>query len=89
MHPHLQVKHFNGIPVRNLRHLAEMVIACQEQYMNFQMDLHELVVLETQEALQATPEVGACSGCLLALLEIQVAPVGAGAEDGFPTLVVH
>jgi hypothetical protein len=27
----------NGTEVRNLKHLAELVIACKEQYMRFEM----------------------------------------------------
>lgn len=34
----MQVHKFNGTPVRNLRHLAEMVLACTEPHMRFDVD---------------------------------------------------
>jgi hypothetical protein len=34
----VQVHSFNGVPVRNLRHLAEMVLECKEPYMRFDVD---------------------------------------------------
>jgi hypothetical protein len=34
----LQVHKFNGEPVRNLRQLAEMVVACKETHMRFDVD---------------------------------------------------
>ena len=37
----LQLKLFNGTPVRNLRHLATLVQACTEPYMRFDLD-HEV-----------------------------------------------
>lgn len=38
-HTHLpQVHKFNGTPVRNLRHLAEMVLACTDTHMRFDVD---------------------------------------------------
>jgi hypothetical protein len=33
-----QVHKFNGTPVRNLRHLAEMVLACTETHMRFDVE---------------------------------------------------
>jgi len=53
----VQVQRFNGTTVRNLKHLAELVTACSEKYMRFEMEYNELVVLETPEALAATPDV--------------------------------
>lgn len=35
-----QVLSFNGTAVRNLRHLAEMVLACKEQFMRFDVEYH-------------------------------------------------
>ena len=36
----LQLKRFNGVSVRNLRHLATLVQSCQEAYMRFDLDHH-------------------------------------------------
>ena len=33
-----QVLRFNGAPVRNLRHLAQLTTACAEPYMRFDLD---------------------------------------------------
>lgn len=33
----VQVLKFNGTPVRNLRHLTELVSECQEKYMRFDL----------------------------------------------------
>lgn len=35
-----QVHKFNGVPVRNLRHLAEMILNCREDYMRFDVEYH-------------------------------------------------
>lgn len=35
-----QVHAFNGVPVRNLRHLVEMVLDCQEKFMRFDVEYH-------------------------------------------------
>jgi hypothetical protein len=51
----LQVLRFNGTPVRNLKHLAELVISCSEGYMRWDLEYNEVVVLETATALAATP----------------------------------
>lgn len=54
----VQVKGFNGEPVRNLRHLAEMVLNCNDDpYMRFDVEYKESVVLDTKEAKAATEEV--------------------------------
>jgi S1-C subfamily serine protease len=51
-----QVRAFNGEPVRNLRHLAEMVLNCKERFMKFDVEYHELLVLETAVVAGATEE---------------------------------
>ena len=33
----IQLLKFNGTPVRNLRHLAELVSNCEEKYMRFDL----------------------------------------------------
>lgn len=53
----LQVNKFNGQPINNLKHLAEMVIGCEEPYMRFDCEYTEVVVLETAAALASTLEV--------------------------------
>jgi len=58
----VQVSKFNGVPVRNLRHLAELVAACGEAYMRWDLEYNEVVVLETAAALQATPDIMASHG---------------------------
>lgn len=35
-----QVLKFNGEPVRNLRHLAEMVLSCTDRFMRFELSYH-------------------------------------------------
>jgi hypothetical protein len=51
------VRAFNGAPVRNLRHLAELVLACTEAFMTFELEYHELIVLDSATAAVATAEV--------------------------------
>ena len=51
-----QVHAFNGEPVRNLKHLAEMVLSCPEKFMQFDVEYHELLVLETAAVAAATEE---------------------------------
>ncbi|GAB4817615.1 hypothetical protein N2152v2_004661 [Parachlorella kessleri] len=53
----VQVHSFNGTPVRNLRHLAEMVLACKEPYMRFDVDYDEVIILESAAARAATEEM--------------------------------
>ena len=53
----LQVHKFNGVAVRNLRHLAEMVLTCTEPRMRFDVDYSEVIVIDTAEAREATEEI--------------------------------
>ncbi len=53
----MQVLKFNGMPVRNLRHLATMVLANQEQFMRFDMEYEEAIILDTAVATAATEEI--------------------------------
>ncbi|CAN4093523.1 unnamed protein product [Withania somnifera] len=52
-----QVIAFNGKPVRNLKSLANMVEACREEYMKFDLDYDQIVVLQTKNAKAATSDI--------------------------------
>lgn len=52
-----QVIAFNGTPVRNLKHLANMVEKCADPFLRFDLEYQQIVVLETQTAKTATPEI--------------------------------
>ncbi|KAI7842528.1 hypothetical protein COHA_003882 [Chlorella ohadii] len=53
----VQVHKFNGQPVRNLRHLAEMVLTCAEPQMRFDVEYSEVIVIDTAAAREATEEI--------------------------------
>lgn len=50
----VQVLKFNDVPILNLLHLASLVKACEEQYMRFDLEYNEVVVIETHAAKEAT-----------------------------------
>ncbi|PSC72432.1 Protease Do-like 9 isoform B [Micractinium conductrix] len=52
-----QVHKFNGTAVRNLKHLAEMVMGCTETHMRFDVDYSEVIVIETAAVREATQEI--------------------------------
>lgn len=52
-----QVIAFNGTPVRNLKHLAIMVEKCTDPFLRFDLEYQQIVVLETNAAKAATPEI--------------------------------
>lgn len=52
-----QIMAFNGIPVRNLKHLAHMVETCKEEFLKFDLEYQQMVVLEANKAKAATPEI--------------------------------
>ncbi|KAJ4902668.1 Protease Do-like 9 [Raphanus sativus] len=52
-----QVVAFNGKPVKNLKCLAEMVENCEDEYMEFNLDYHQIVVLQTKTAKEATLDI--------------------------------
>ncbi|CAH8385117.1 unnamed protein product [Eruca vesicaria subsp. sativa] len=52
-----QVLAFNGKPVKNLKCLAEMVENCEDEYMEFNLDYNQIVVLETKTAKEATLDI--------------------------------
>ncbi|KAK9842029.1 hypothetical protein WJX81_004728 [Elliptochloris bilobata] len=53
----VQVLRFNGEPVLNLRHLAQLCLACTAPFMRFDLDYDEVVVLHTEAARAATSEI--------------------------------
>lgn len=48
---------FNGQAIRNLRHLADMVDACGDQYLNFGLEGGRLISLDREEATQHGPQI--------------------------------
>uniref|UniRef100_A0A7I4EG20 Protease Do-like PDZ domain-containing protein n=1 Tax=Physcomitrium patens TaxID=3218 RepID=A0A7I4EG20_PHYPA len=51
------VKTFNGVKIRNLRHLADLIDTCTDDFMRFELDYCSLVVLETKVARSVTPKI--------------------------------
>ncbi|CAM6075090.1 unnamed protein product [Sphagnum tenellum] len=51
------VQEFNGVKIRNLRHLAQLVDSCTDAFMQFELDYSSLVVLETKAAKAVTPHI--------------------------------
>ncbi|RZC61718.1 hypothetical protein C5167_023487 [Papaver somniferum] len=52
-----EVLAFNGYPVKNLKGLASMVENCVDEYLKFELDYQQIVVLETKAAKAATPDI--------------------------------
>ncbi|KAI4975988.1 hypothetical protein ZWY2020_049595 [Hordeum vulgare] len=52
-----QVRAFNGKPVNNLKQLATMVEDCNKEFLKFDMDYDQVVVLETKTARAATQDI--------------------------------
>ncbi|KAL9281808.1 Protease Do-like 9 [Arabidopsis thaliana] len=52
-----QVVAFNGKPVKNLNGLAGMVENCEDEYMKFNLDYDQIVVLDTKTAKEATLDI--------------------------------
>ncbi|EFJ16952.1 hypothetical protein SELMODRAFT_154815 [Selaginella moellendorffii] len=52
-----QVLAFNGTSVTNLKHLANMVESCKDEFLKFDLDHQQVLVLETQRAKAATPAI--------------------------------
>ncbi|GMI76586.1 degradation of periplasmic proteins 9, DegP protease 9 [Hibiscus trionum] len=52
-----QVFALNGKPVKNLRTLAEMVENCDDEFMKFDLEYEQIVVLRTTIAKAATPDI--------------------------------
>ncbi|KAH1131251.1 hypothetical protein J1N35_002629 [Gossypium stocksii] len=52
-----QVLALNGKPVKNLRRLAEMVENCDDEFLKFDLEYEQTVVLRTKTAKAATPDI--------------------------------
>uniref|UniRef100_A0A1D1XH48 Protease Do-like 9 n=1 Tax=Anthurium amnicola TaxID=1678845 RepID=A0A1D1XH48_9ARAE len=52
-----QVLSFNGKPVKNLKGLATMVDSCHEEFLQFDLEYQQIVVLHTKAAKSATPDI--------------------------------
>ncbi|WIA13005.1 hypothetical protein OEZ85_006615 [Tetradesmus obliquus] len=85
----MRVLAFNGTPVLNLQHLAEMVTACQEPHLRFDCEYYETIVLDRQQAAAGTAGVlkthsipGAMSQDLQQALQVQWPPAAAAAAGG-------
>ncbi|EXC31597.1 Protease Do-like 9 [Morus notabilis] len=52
-----QVLAFNGKPVRNLKTLASMVESCNDEYLKFNLEYDQIVVLQTKTAREATLDI--------------------------------
>eukprot|EP00252_Welwitschia_mirabilis_P012102 TRINITY_DN2692_c0_g1_i4.p1 TRINITY_DN2692_c0_g1~~TRINITY_DN2692_c0_g1_i4.p1 ORF type:complete len:755 (-),score=151.93 TRINITY_DN2692_c0_g1_i4:281-2545(-) len=52
-----QVLAFNGVHVRNLKHLAQMVENCQDAFLQFDLEYQQIVVLDTKKAKEATRDI--------------------------------
>ena len=48
---------FNGQPVRNLKILANMVNNCNDEYLRFDLEYQQIVVLQTKAAKAATLDI--------------------------------
>ncbi|KAK4486100.1 hypothetical protein RD792_008768 [Penstemon davidsonii] len=52
-----QVHAFNGQPVKNLKSLADMVESCNDEYLKFDLEYQQIVVLKTETAKAATLDI--------------------------------
>ncbi|KAL2465249.1 Protease Do-like 9 [Abeliophyllum distichum] len=52
-----QVHAFNGHPVKNLKSLASMVESCDDEYLKFDLEYQQIVVLQTKTAKAATLDI--------------------------------
>nr|XP_029118574.1 protease Do-like 9 isoform X2 [Elaeis guineensis] len=52
-----QVLAFNGKPVKNLKSLATMVENCDEEFLRFDLEYQQIVVLQTKTAKAATKDI--------------------------------
>ncbi|XP_015879267.2 protease Do-like 9 [Ziziphus jujuba] len=52
-----QVLAFNGKPVKNLKSLASMVESCDKEYLKFDLEYEQIVVLKTKAAREATLDI--------------------------------
>ncbi|KAJ9130502.1 hypothetical protein P3X46_034471 [Hevea brasiliensis] len=52
-----QVLAFNGQPVKNLKNLADMVESCDDEFLKFDLEYQQIVVLHTKNANAATLDI--------------------------------
>ncbi|KAF8390371.1 hypothetical protein HHK36_024896 [Tetracentron sinense] len=52
-----QVLSFNGKPVKSLKSLASMVESCDDEFLKFDLDYQQIVVLQTKTAKAATLDI--------------------------------
>ncbi|CAH9095884.1 unnamed protein product [Cuscuta epithymum] len=52
-----QVLAFNGQPVKNLKNLANMVERCKDEFLKFDLEYQQVVVLQTKTAKAATLDI--------------------------------
>ncbi|XP_051123302.1 protease Do-like 9 [Andrographis paniculata] len=52
-----QVHAFNGQPVKNLKNLANLVEKCKDEYLKFDLEYQQIVVLQTKTAKAATLDI--------------------------------
>ncbi|MCL7049242.1 hypothetical protein MKW94_002838, partial [Papaver nudicaule] len=52
-----QVLAFNGKPVKNLKELAKMVEKCKSEFLKFELEYQQIVVLQTKTAKAATLDI--------------------------------
>ncbi|XP_050223077.1 protease Do-like 9 [Mercurialis annua] len=52
-----EVVAFNGKPVKNLKNLASMVESCNDEFLKFDLEYQQIVVLHTQNAKAATLDI--------------------------------
>ncbi|KAJ1696131.1 hypothetical protein LUZ63_004643 [Rhynchospora breviuscula] len=52
-----QVISFNGKPVKNLKSLVQMAEECNEEFLKFDLEYQQIVVLETKSAKAATHDI--------------------------------
>ncbi|GMH32328.1 hypothetical protein BSKO_00162 [Bryopsis sp. KO-2023] len=53
----VQVHSFNGEVVHDLNHLVEMVISCEDEYMRFDLDFEQVIVVNSELAKKTTVDV--------------------------------
>ncbi|KAH7434289.1 hypothetical protein KP509_06G009600 [Ceratopteris richardii] len=54
---HLRALRFNGIKLRNMQHLAQLVDSCKNPFMKFELEHSTLVVIETGTARASTSKI--------------------------------
>ena len=57
MHNPTVVNKVNGTPVKNLLHLASMVVKCTDKFCRFELDHNQLIVVDTSSLFKSTKAV--------------------------------